>query len=289
MRTKKSKTIGITIPDYINPFYYELFKAIQDAAKKEGYHVIISSSGEDYGEDINCLNELINKNVDGIIICTYRGDKETVEYLLDLSKKMPIIFMDDLQVEKQVNSVYTNGYEGIKEITRHLLEQGHKDIAFIKSIARYKVANDRYHGYLDAISEAGLPLRDDLIFEGNYDAKSGYDAAKHFFTDKRVNPTAIVSSTDLMAVGAMNYIRSIGLKIPEDVAVAGFDDIYLSKLITPPLTTCKQPIQKIAEEAVQLFINKINHPNAKNKKIVLDGEIVIRRSTDIKCSETEEI
>jgi DNA-binding LacI/PurR family transcriptional regulator len=198
---------------------------------------------------------------------------------------MPIVFMDNLKVNKTVNSVYCNGYEGIKQITRHLISLGHKDIAFIKSIARYRAANDRYNGYIDAIKEAGLPFNENIIFEGNYDVKSGFDAAKHFYTEKKTNPTAIVSSTDLMAIGAMNYLGTIGLKIPEDVAIAGFDDIYLSKLVTPPLTTYRQPVEEIAREAVKLLINKNNHPNAKNKVIVLEGKLIVRRSTDSSCKE----
>ncbi|WP_168190130.1 LacI family DNA-binding transcriptional regulator [Caloramator sp. E03] len=289
MRTKKSKTIGITIPDYINPFYYELFKYIEDAAKKEGYHVIVSSTGEDINEDINCIDDLINRNIDGLIICTYRGDKETIKYLLELSKKIPIIFMDNLQLDKPVNSVYTDGYKGMKEITKHLISLGHKNIGFVKSIAKYKVANDRFYGYKDALIEAGIEFRDELVYEGNYHIQSGYEAAKYFFTDKKLNPSAIVSSTDLMAIGAMNYIKTIGLRIPEDVAIAGFDDIYMSRLISPPLTTYRQPIEEIAKEAINLFINKVNHPNAKNRTIVLNGEMVIRRSTDILRNEIERI
>lgn len=287
MRTKKSKTVGVIIPDYINPFYHELFKYLEDAARREGYHVIIASTGEEASDEISYINDLINRNIDGIIVCSYRGAEETIEYLLDSSKKLPVIFMDNLQVNKPVNAVYTDGYEGVKTITGHLIDMGHKEIAFIKPLARYKVANDRYEGYVDAVKEAGLIFKQELVYEGNYHIQSGYDAGKYFLTQVEVRPTAIVSATDLMAIGAMNYIKSQGLEIPQDIAIAGFDDIYMSRIITPPLTTYRQPIEKIAAEAVGLFIHKLNHPSAKNRQIALKGELIIRRSTDIKKQEVE--
>ena len=289
MRTKKSKTLSVIIPDYKNPFYHELFKYMEDAARKEGYHVIVTSTGEDAVDEIGYIKDLVNRNIDGIVIFSYKGDKETVKYLVELSSTLPVIFMDNLQLSKPVNMVYTDGYVGIKEITRHLINLGHKEIAFIKPLSGYKSANDRYDGYMDMLSEAGLTFRPELVYEGNFHIESGYKAAEFFFTGEKLKPTAIVSSTDLMAIGAMNYIKFKGLRVPEDVAIAGFDDIYISKIMFPPITTYKQPLKDIADEAIKQLIHKINHPSAKSKKVVLNGELVVRRSTDITKSEVETI
>lgn len=287
MRTKKSRTLGVIIPDYINPFYHELFKYLEDAARKEGYHVIVASTGEEAADEVGYINQLVNKNIDGIIVCSYRGEQQTIEYLLKLSREIPVIFMDNLQVKKPINAVYTDGYLGIREIMKHVIEQGHRAIAFIKPLARYHVANDRYEGYKDAMKEAGLGINKEFVYEGNYHIESGYAAAKYFLTQTKNRPTAIVSATDLMAIGAINYLQSQGIRIPEDIVVAGFDDIYIDKLISPPLTTYKQPIEEIAQKAVKLFIHKSNHPTAKNREIVLKGRVVIRRSTDSSKPEVE--
>ncbi len=287
MRTKKSKTIGVIIPDYLNPFYHVLFKYVENEARQEGYHVIISSTGEDTTDEDNYINDLVNRNVDGIIVCSYKGQQETIEKLIKISKKIPVVFLDNLQAKRQTNAIYVDGYTGIKRITEHLIQLGHREIAFIKSLERYNVANDRYQGYLDAMKKAGLNVKKELVYEGNYHIESGCQAAKYFLENKRISLTAIVSSTDLMALGVMNYLKSQGYQIPQDIAVAGFDDIYMSKLTTPPLTTYKQPIKDIAKKAVKLILHQLNHPKTEKKQIKLEGELVIRRSTDITKSETE--
>jgi len=287
MRTKKSKTIGVVVPDYINPFYNVMFKHLQDQAMKLDYHVIISSTGEDAKDEIEYINDLMNRNIDGLIVCSYRGEQDTIHYLLEISKEIPVIFMDRFNMNEKVNAVYTDGYEGMKEVTEHLIGLGHLDIAFIKPLSRYRVANDRYKGYVDSMVKAGIGIRSEFIYEGNYHMQSGYEAAKYFMSLKGQHPTAIVAATDLMAIGAITYLKKTGVRIPEDIAVAGFDDIYLSCIIEPPLTTYRQPIKRIAQETLSLFMKKLNNFTESNKNIILKGELVIRRSTDISKSPVE--
>jgi DNA-binding LacI/PurR family transcriptional regulator len=288
MRTKKSKMIGVVIPDFCNPFYYDLFKYIEVEARKSGYHVIVTSTRDD-DDEVQYFDDLIHRSIDGLIVCSYRGDKKMVDYLLDFSKRIPVVFMDNIQLDKPVNSVYINGKNGIKNITKHIINQGHKKIAFIKSIQQYKVANDRYQGYCETLEENGINFNPSFVFEGDYNIESGFNAAKYFFEITKEKPTAVIASTDLMAIGALNYIKLKGFRIPEDIAVAGFDDIFMSKMITPALTTYKQPIEKIAGETIKLLLNKIKKPEIENKRIVLDGELLIRRSTDLKMPEVEKL
>lgn len=281
MRTKRSKILGVIIPDYVNPFYYELFKYLEDAARDKDYHIIVASTGEEEKDEINYISNLVNRNIDGLIVCSYKGEKKTIDYLLSLSRKIPVIFMDNFQINKKINSVYTDGNTGIKSITEHVIKQGHKKIGFIKPLSRYNIANDRFEGYKSAIKEAGIEFREFLIYEGDYHIESGYKAAEYFL-NLSIKPTAIISSTDLMAIGAVKYLQSQKVQIPEEIAVAGFDDIYMSQLISPPLTTYKQPVKNIAYEAVDLFYHKLNHPTAKDRQIVLKGTLIVRESTNIK-------
>ncbi len=289
MRTKKSKTLGVLVPDYMNPFYHELFKYIEDAVRQEGYHMLTISTQEEVEDENSYITDLVNRNVDGIIVCSYKGEKETITYLLQLAKTMPVIFLDHFDIKQSINAVFTDGYNGIKEVTKHMIDKGHKNIAFIRPPVRYQVANDRYEGYKDAMQVARLPVNEELIYEGNYHIESGYAAAKYFLTQAKVKPTAIVSATDLMAIGAVNFIKSQGLSMPEDIAVAGYDDIYISKLMTPPITTYRQPIAQMAQTAVQIFIHKINHPTANNRQVMLAGHLMVRRSTDRDKPQVEKI
>ncbi len=279
MRTKKSKTIGVIIPDYVNPFYYELFKHLEALARNAGYYLIVTSTGEEVNDEINHINALINRNIDGIIVCSYKGDRDTIEYLFELSKDIPVIFLDNIETDIPVNAVCIDGYNGMLEIMNHLIKIGHRSIAFIKPLERYQVANDRYKGYKDALKMAGMVLDIELVYEGNYHVESGFAAGEFFIESTKKKPTAIVAATDLMAIGALQYLQSKGIRVPHDVAVAGFDDIHMSALVTPSLTTFKQPIDKIANEAIKLFINKANNPGHENEKITLEGSLVIRKST----------
>ncbi len=279
MRTKKSKTIGVIIPDYVNPFYYELFKHLEDSARSEGYYLIVTSTGEEVDDEINHISALINRNIDGIIVCSYKGDRNTIEYLFELSKAIPVIFMDNIETDIPVNAVCVDGYKGTMEIIKHLIQKGHRKIAFIKPLDRYRVANDRFKGYKDALNEANIEFDEKLVYEGDYHVDSGFAAAEFFVKNVATKPTAIVSSTDLMAIGAMQYLQRAGFRVPKDIAVAGFDDIHLSDFITPALTTIKQPLADIAREAIKLFINKTNNPNDDNRQIILGGSLIVRKST----------
>lgn len=280
MRTKRTQTIGIVIPEFTNSFYHELFQHIEEQAALVGYTVLVCSTGERRSQDIDQIRDLISRRIDGIILCTYRGDRKMLTYLEEVAKDIPVIFLDNLGHDYGVHTIYTDGFSAIKDMVFHLEELGHKNIGFIRGLEQYSVANDRYAGFKLGMEKKGLAIDKDYIFEGDYSIESGYRAARHFFHHSKGLPDAIIGASDLMAIGAMNYLLSKGINIPRDVAIGGYDDISLARLLVPPLTTTAQPIEEIAKQAMDLIIRGKDGKVKDKRNLILKGELRVRHSTD---------
>lgn len=280
MRSKKTKTIGIVIPDYTNPFYTSLFKEIENRIRDYGYMMLICPSDEDHETGIENIKKLVSRQIDGIILFTYRGGKEYYKFIAELSRKTPCVFMDQVADELPVSQVFTDGFNGVKEAVTYLLKKGHKRIGCIKVPSVFEVTIARVNGYKTALKDFGIPVDEKLIYEGNAYLDGGYRAGE-YFAKLENRPTAIVSVTDFMAIGALKYFQHVSIKVPEQIEIIGFDNISLCTLVSPQLSTVAQPLEKLAFEAIKLLINKINNPRSRNKKIVLNSSLIIRRSSDI--------
>ncbi len=280
MRKQQSKVIAIMVPSYENPYHIKLFKYIENYAKEKGYRLILVGMDEGNNSEHESIMDLMTRNVDGIILCTYRGNKYNIKNILQLSKRLPIIFMDNFEFDEAISSVVIDGYKGMTEVTKHLIKLGHKAIAYIDGSSGYKVANERRKGYEDCLAKYNIPVSQEYIYYADYEIDAGYEACKYFMEECETKPTAILAANDIMAIGAIGYLGEKGYRIPQDVAVAGFDDIYLSKIIVPNLTTYRQPLNTIAEQVVKMLIDKINSPNSEEKQVVIDGELIVRGSTD---------
>jgi DNA-binding LacI/PurR family transcriptional regulator len=280
MRSKKTKTIGIIIPDYANPFYSYFFKVIENKLREYGYMALVCSSYEDAATEIEHIKMLISRQIDGIIYFMYKSEKDSLDFLVQLSRKIPCIFMDNIDGRLPVSRVITDGFKGIKEATEYLLRKGYKRIGCIKGPSRFAVTVDRVNGYKTALQEHNIPIEDELIYEGNFHMESGFKAGEYFLSLPK-RPDGIVAVTDLMAIGALKYFQYVGVKIPQQIGVVGFDNISLCTVVNPPLTTIAQPMEELGNEAVKLLMRKINNPRSRNRQIILDGKLIIRRSTDL--------
>lgn len=280
MRTKSTQTIGIVIPEFINSFYHELFQYIEEQAALIGYTVLVCSTREHTDQGIEQIRDLISRRIDGIILCTYRGDEKMITYLEEAAKRIPVIFLDNLGHDYQVHTIYTDGFGAMEKMVCHLSELGYRDIAFIKGLDQYPVANDRFAGFKAGMERKGVILDQKYIFKGNYSIESGYGAAKYYVEECNKPPDAIIAASDLMAIGAMNYLLSWGMKIPQDIAIAGYDDISLARLMIPSLTTIAQPIREIAKQAIHLIVNGNDQGIEDKKDLILKGELKVRHSTD---------
>jgi DNA-binding LacI/PurR family transcriptional regulator len=278
MRRKKTSTFGVIIPDFRNPYYSELLKSIEEEARKHEYIALICTGEMNADREREYIHYLLSRQVEGLVLCCYVSIMENETFIQNLAKRVPIIVMDQPSFGLPVSSAYADGYKGFGKLLTYLIEKGHKRIGMIRSLHRYPCSESRFLGYRDTMENHGIDLDTDLIEESEFTAAGGYEAAKRMLS--RSKPTAIIGVNDLLAIGVLKYILEKGYVVPGEIAIAGHDNIALSSLVSPQLTTVNIPVDQIAEEAISQLIRKIQNPRSRNSDIVIDTQLVIRQSTE---------
>ncbi|MCF7946166.1 MAG: LacI family transcriptional regulator [Spirochaetia bacterium] len=279
MRTNKSSTIGLFIPDYANPFYPELFRGIESVTREAGYVNLVCHTDEQADRELFYIEELIKRQIDGIIFCTYNRNDKSREFLEEIEKKTPIVFMDPVFRDLGFSTVVSDGYFGTKMAVEHLYGLGCRNIAYIKGPKIHAVTHERYQGYRDGLKEYDLKFRETSVYEtSDFRMESGGKAAA-FFIEGGTIPDAIIAATDVLAIGALKELRKRRVSVPEQIKVIGFDNISLAELVEPSLTTVAQPIHQLGVRAAQLLIEQIGNRNVPRQQVVLSCDIVKREST----------
>ena len=242
LRERKSRSLGLIIPDVTNPFFAELVKAVEQQASKAGYTVILGNSEEDPGAERVYIEMLVDRMVDGLILVPSLGTKRLL-----IDAKRPLVLMDRfLPGHAFVASDHCGGATSAVE---HLVALGHRQISCIAGPPSTAVASERYNGYCQAMKAASLSCGTETTEFGAFDYDSGYRAALTLLK-KNPRPTAIFASSDQQAVGAMRAAGDLGLRVAQELSVVGFDDIPLGALLTPRLTTVRQPFDALSRLAV---------------------------------------
>jgi len=279
MRKQKSGTIGIIVPDFGNLYYSVFLTHLEKEVRLTDYTSIIFSVESDLEKENEYISKLVERQqIEGLILCWYFSAEEDRTFITNLSKKLPIVLMDESAEGLPVSSVYSDQYNGLKQITNHLIEKGHEKIALIKSFGQYTIGQLRYNAFLDAMKEAGLDVIQDFIKETEWTVKGGYEACNRLLS-KRIKPSAIIGVNDLIAIGALMSVYENKLSVPDTIAITGYDDIPLAKAVYPPLTTVREPIEEKAKLAVEILIERIKNRRKRNKNIFLETELIIRKST----------
>jgi LacI family transcriptional regulator len=284
LRSGKTKTIGLIIPDISNQYFAEISRKVEDNGLEHGYSVILCNSDDDYRKERNYLDVLIAKQVDGIAFISAGEYSENLEKAQ--SSNIPTVIVDrDI---KSINSdvVMVDNCKGGYNATEYLIKLGHRKIACITGPSLTNPSAERIDGYKQALSNAGISINQDFIRTGDYRFPSGEKAMQELVSLEQP-PTAVFACNDMMALGAYRAITDIGLKIPDDISIIGFDNIPFSQAVYPTLTTIQQPIQKIAKLVIDLLIEKITLKNQRIEdrseepeyyRIYLDTELIIRNS-----------
>lgn len=225
----------------------------------------------------NVIEFISNRRVDGLILAPPVSDIPEIHEVLS-KQKIPIVSISKEPVEEKDWSVCTNDREISKDMVRYLFRLGHQRIAFVQSHPNHKAMTLRYQGFLDGMQEVNLKVHDDYVVEGKNDFESGIDCGIQLLR-QNPRPTAIFCANDHMAAGVMKAIHERRLRIPEDVSVAGFDDIPIAGQIWPQLTTVCQPIESMAERAVETLIRLVRDETPDQRRVVVDSNIVVRQST----------
>jgi len=272
LRSRRTNVIGIIVAD-LEPFSAELLKGAARAIRGTGYELIVYSGGghveDDAGWERRYLSRLSGTLTDGTILVT--------PSVVDVSASGPVVAVDPHAGSSEMPTVDSENLQGAVAATDYLIELGHRRIGFLAGRSDLESARRRERGYREAISKAGIPFDADLIRIGGYTEESASSPARELLmmTDR---PTAIFAANDASAIQTMRVASELGLKVPDDLSVIGFDNIPESALTTPPLTTIDQSIQQMGYEAAKLLVGLINEPDRDPIHLTLPTELVVRQS-----------
>ena len=282
IRTGKTKTIALVVCEAANLYYNELLYRIEAIARQQGYMVLFCNGGNDPVRSLEYTTWL-RQRVDGILYCFYKDSQET-DAFYRLAAEMPVVFLDNpFGNRPNVSYVGADGLEDIAEIVHHFKKNGAESIGFI-GINEISNITYRYMGYRAGLAACGYSLDPNLVYMADFSQIDhshfalGYEAAKKLMSNDR-KPDAIIAATDMLAIGALRYLLEAGFDVPGQVSLTGYDNILLSTMTTPTLSTVSQPLEQIAQEAMSILIHKIQQDNNFNRSVLLRSAMIQRDST----------
>jgi LacI family transcriptional regulator len=283
LRTKESKTIGLIIPEVMHHFFSNIINAIIDEAEKNGYLVIILQSNETLELEKKQVELLINKRVDGILI-SLSNESNYDEHLKEvINRGIPLVMFDKIAKLAKCSKVIIDDQKAAFNAVQHLIDKGCKKIAHIRGPVNPQNAIDRYIGYKKALEKNNITFDSSLVYTcQNVTFQEGIDFAKQILAE-HPDVDGIFVITDLVAVGVLSYFNEIGIKVPEQIAVIGFSNWFISQVFTPKLSTVDQPSHQMGIAAFDLLLEEMNCNKEKTafipKTIELETNIIIREST----------
>jgi len=279
MRTGKTNTLAVIVPDISNPFFVEVYNSIKSSASQNGYASILYTTDDNPDTLNRYLTGIHMQNVDGFVLCFIDNNKVIEEFIDELHSNTPMVFLSwDINNTKH-SSVVIDVFEGIYISTKYLIELGHKNIAYIGGPEDDIISKEKFNGYTKAMESVGYEINQQLIFHNSYTLQSGYQAARKL-TMLPVIPDALVAENDILAIGSIKYFLQRKINIPDDIAIIGFDNIPLSAMYEPSLSTISLPITQMGNEAIKVLMSSIDNPLSKSKQIILKTSLVIRSSTN---------
>ena len=274
-KDKSTNTLGLLIPDSTNLFFAEVLRGVEDACFEAGYSVFLCNSDDDPQKELDYIEVLLGKQIDGIILVSVGIHKESLTLLAD--NDIPSVLVDR-EVSGSINdSVVVDNEAGGHQATEHLIELGHTRIGCIAGPSLLTPSAARVQGYRKALSKYNLVQDDALIIKGDFRAQTGFEATKDLLKIDNP-PTAIFACNDMMAVGGLHAVDEAGLSVPKDISIVGFDDIPLASFTLPPLTTIYQPSQEMGSLAAKMVMERIKKPNLPTRKEVLPTSLITRKS-----------
>ena len=275
MVTKKTKTVGVIVPDIKDYFFNQLFEGIESFLTDKGYGVILYRTSHFREREVEALQFMQSRQVSGIIFAT--------PYLLEVSEykkicdNVPFILLDRGLLERETGKFYVDEYSGMCDLIEYLLAKGHSKIAFIKENKDYYQLTERTDAYYDVLNKNSVPINEDLIIETDLSVEGGFEAMQSLLNIKD-KFSAVVCTNDYLAVGAYLAIEKKGYKIPNDISVVGFDDIEISSYLTPSLTTVSQPIFDMGSEVANCLYQAIEKETQPKENKIFTPKLVERNS-----------
>lgn len=273
-KDKRTRTLGLLIPDSMNPFFAEVLRGVEDVCFESNYNVFICNSDNRPEKELEYIEVLISKQIDGIILVS-AGALDSLE-LLKRNKILAVV-VDREIAESAYDSVMVDHEVGGKMAANYLIDLGHRRIACITGPFSLSPSEKRLNGFRQAMMEAGIPIEERMVIRGDFRPPSGYAKTKELL-DLATPPTAVFACNDMMAIGAMHAIHERNLRVPDDISIIGFDDILLASFAMPPLTTIAQPTHEMGTIAAEIFIQRVHDPDYPTRQEILAPTLVERNS-----------
>ncbi|MBT2286745.1 LacI family DNA-binding transcriptional regulator [Paenibacillus polymyxa] len=266
---RKSKLIGLLLPDIANPYFPQLARGVEDRMQEQDYRLIFGNSDEDERKEQDYIQTFIQNNVVGVISSTNYPHSSIYENL-----KIPVVFLDRTSLDRP--SVYADGREGGRLAAREIIKRGSRRITVMQGPSQIRPAQDRFEGAIEIIRDAGLDYR--VIQTTSFSINEAGVWAEELFR-KYTDTDGVIASNDIAAMAVLHEASRIGRKVPDDVQVIGFDDIPMSSLLSPALSTIHQPAYEMGREAAGLLIQLVEQAAIENKNIQLPVSFIERGTT----------
>lgn len=274
MNTSRSHMIGLVVPDITNPFFPEIVRAVQDAAMENGYTTLICNTVN--SSEIEVLNDLVTHGIDGLITFTHRANDEAVADFAD--RFGPMLIINREFTHQNVTTLMVDNTAGACLAVEHLAGLGHKTIGMLSTDLATLSQTRRVQGYKEGLREAGLEFDESLLVQADPTLAGGLKAAKALL-ERRPDVTAIFAYNDLMGVGAIRACKDLGLKVPEEISIIGFDDIQLASMISPALSSVHVDKYEMGRKAFERIYNLIQEPASTRDMIGMKPKIIQRESS----------
>ena len=279
LRRRVSHTIGLIVPDTTNPFFGELAKSVEDVGFQQGYNVILCNSDYNLARERSYVEVLKAKQVDGFI---YIPCSERTDHVSDLLRDWPgaVVTADRLTPELEADSVVADNRAGGRLAALHLLGLGHSSFACIERPKPLAHIDERLVGFREVLRQRGIDIPRECCVRGGFRFEDGVRAGRALLS-LAARPTAIFAFNDIMAIGALQAAREMGFRVPDDLAIVGFDDIPVASYVTPALTTIRLPKYRIGALAAEVLLGRVRgEVEGQKRQTILDVELIVRGSSD---------
>ncbi|MCI0578195.1 MAG: LacI family transcriptional regulator [Chloroflexi bacterium] len=278
--SSRTRTLGLLTADFSDYFFTQVIAGAEVEARKHDYFFMLGSTERNPQDEPEYLRLLTERHVEGILFARPSTEPDNRHLSKLLGDGVPVVTTAYYLPDETLTVVDVDNVDGGQQATRCLLEYGHQRVAMITGPTGWRSVKDRAKGYGRALEEAGLAVDPGLIVEGDWSYESGYQAMLALLA-RRVAFTALFAQNDRMAIGAIRALSEAGRRVPQDVSVAGYDDIPVAGYCTPPLTTIRQPMQELGALATRLLIQAIEKPGSIRGEVLLKGELVRRDSCTV--------
>jgi LacI family transcriptional regulator len=285
LRSRRTHTLALVVTDITNPYFTTLARGVEDAASRAGFNVIFCNSDESLEKESNYIHLLLQKQVDGFLLVPAQGNSHSLEAIR--SRGTPLVVLDRRVPGAVVDTVRCDSEDGAYQLTRLLLELGHRRIAILSGPHGVSTADDRVAGFQRALAEAGIDLPEEMLLRGELTPESGAAMTRAALA-LNPRPTALLAGNNFITIGAMKALQEAGLSVPEQIALVGFDDLPPAMVAFPFFTVVSQPAYEMGSRAAELLLDRLETPG-EAQEIVLPAQIIVRHSSGGSILRKEEV